>query len=279
MTEREKYLYDINGYLVVPDFLTPEEVDRMNAAFDANRDKMKEDGNSNTGGSPALAGHKRGLFDGMLAWEHPWCEPFRDLLVHPKAISYLHTMLGHGFRMDHSPFALFSNKGAEGLILHGPGHNFFGLAHYTFKNGEMRSGMVVFQYQLADVNEGDGGFCCVAGSHKSNFPLPNEMRLLLQDTDMVHNIPCKKGDLLIFDEATTHGTMPWKADHERRSVLYRYSPHYLHYAGGYHQTSFPEWVSELTDAQRAVLEPPYHYNRPILSDDGVTVTRPHTPGR
>ncbi len=27
-----------NGYLVVKDFLTPEEVDRLNAAFDANRD-------------------------------------------------------------------------------------------------------------------------------------------------------------------------------------------------------------------------------------------------
>ena len=30
--------------------------------------------------------------------------------------------------------------------------------------------------------------------------------------------------MLIFDEATTHGTMPWVANHERRSLLYRYSP-------------------------------------------------------
>ena len=41
MTDREKYIYDIQGYLVVKDFLTPEEVDRLNAAFDANRDKIK----------------------------------------------------------------------------------------------------------------------------------------------------------------------------------------------------------------------------------------------
>jgi ectoine hydroxylase-related dioxygenase (phytanoyl-CoA dioxygenase family) len=278
VTEREKYLYDIQGYLVVPDFLTSEEVDRLNAAFDANRDKMTEDRNSNSGGSPALEGHKRGYFDGMLTWEKPWCEPFRDLLVHPKIIPNLDTLHGRGWRMDHSPFALFSNKGAEGLILHGPGHNYFGLAAYHYKNGQMRTGMVVFQYQLADVNEGDGGFCCVPGSHKANFPLPEKTRLCEQDRDLIRNIACKKGDLLIFDEATTHGTLPWRAEHERRSLLYRYSPHYLHYAGGYHQTSFPEWVNELTEAQRAVLEPPYHYNRPKIEPDGKTVTYSRSPG-
>ena len=70
MTEREKYLFDINGYLVVPGFLTSEEVTRLNAAFDANRDKMGEDGNSNVGNSSTLAGNqKRGFFGGMLAWE------------------------------------------------------------------------------------------------------------------------------------------------------------------------------------------------------------------
>ena len=71
---------------------------------------------------------------------------------------------------------------------------------------------------------------------------------------------------------------PKRAEHERRSLLYRYSPHYLHYAGGYHQTTFPEWVNELTEAQRAVLEPPYHYNRPMIEEDGVTVVRQRSSG-
>jgi ectoine hydroxylase-related dioxygenase (phytanoyl-CoA dioxygenase family) len=278
MTDREKYFYDINGYLVVRDFLTPAEVDALNAAFDANRHRMTEDRNSNTGGSPTLAGRKRGYFDGMLTWEQPWCQPFRDLLAHPKIIPYLNTLHGRGWRMDHSPFALFSTAGEEGLILHGPGHNYFGLAAYHYKNGQMRTGMVVFQYQLADVNEGDGGFCCIPGSHKANYPLPAAVRNYQEDQDWVVNPACKKGDLLIFDEATTHGTLPWKAAHERRSLLYRYSPHYLHYAGGYHITTFPAWVEELTEAQRAVLEPPYHYNRPVIEDDGVTVTRSRSTG-
>ncbi len=279
MNDREKYLYDIQGFLVVRDFLTPEEVDRLNAAFDANVDKMTEDGNSNTGGSKTLKGQKkRGLYHGMLAWEKPYCDPFRDLLVHTKSIPYLDTLFGRGWRMDHSPFALFSHEGDEGLILHGPGHDYFGLAHYNYQNGKIRTGMVVFQFQLADVNPGDGGFCAIPGSHKSNFACPRDIIEYEADQNIVVNVQCKKGDLLIFDEATTHGTLPWKAKHQRRSLLYRYSPHYLHYAGGYHQTTFPEWVEDLTEAQRAVLEPPYHYNRPLVEPDGVTVIKKPTAG-
>src|SRR5205823_6650009 len=133
-------------------------------------------------------------------------------------------------------------------------------------------------YQLADVNEGDGGFCCVPGSHKANYPLPHEIQLGQQDQDLARNIACRKGDLLIFDEATTHGTLPWQADHERRSLLYRYSPHYLHYAGGYHETSFPDWVNALTEAQRAVLEPTYLNSRPRVEEDGVPGVRPRDAG-
>lgn len=274
LDEREKYLFDLQGFLVVRNLLTPDEVARLNSAFDANWDKKGEDGNSSVGNSTTLPGKfKRGIFTGMLAWDHPWCDPFRELLVHPRARPYLNTIHGRGWRMDHSPFMLQSTAGAEGLILHGGGHLFDGSQYYNYTNGQIRCGMVVFQYQLADVNEGDGGFCCIPGSHKSNFPRPRAISEWTMDQEIVYNVPCKAGDLLIFNEATTHGTLPWTASHERRSLLYRYSPKYLHFAGGYHQTTMPEWVSELTEAQQAVLEPPYIYNRPLIEEDG-SVVRP-----
>jgi ectoine hydroxylase-related dioxygenase (phytanoyl-CoA dioxygenase family) len=280
MNDREKYLFDLQGFLVVRNLLTPHEVDRLNRAFDANRDKVGEDQNSHVGNSTTLVGQrKRGIFTGMLAWEHPWCEPFRELLAHPKIIPYLNTMLGRGWRMDHEPFMLTGGAGAEGLILHGPGHRFDGSQYYVYKNGEMRCGMSVFQYQLADVNPGDGGFCAIPGSHKANYRAPQEILEWESDQDIVVSPACKAGDLLIFNEATTHGTLPWRAAHERRSLLYRFSPMYLHLHGSYHQTSFPAWVEELTEAQRAVLEPPYIYYRPLIEDDGATVVRPRREGR
>lgn len=276
MTEREKYLFDVQGYLVVRQFLTGEEVSRLNAAIDANRDKMTEHEGSYLGNSASLVGQeKRGVLSGMLEWGHPWCQPFRELLAHPKLIPYLDTMHGRGWRLDHAPVVFYARAGTEGLKLHGPGHNFDGSQYYIFKNGLMRCGMVSFQYQLSDIPPGDGGFCCVPGSHKANYPCPPEILECDDTEETVRHIPCTAGDLLIFNEATTHGTLPWKAAHERRTLMYRYSPKYLHFAGGYYQSEFPEWVSELTEAQRAVLEPPYIYRRPLIEPDGQTIVRPH----
>ena len=57
-------------------------------------------------------------------------------------------------------------------------------------------------------------------------------------------------------------------------LLYRYAPKYLHVDGGTFTTTQPAWVSELTDAQRAVLEPPYVYSRPELDNAGNLKVRP-----
>lgn len=276
MTEREKYLFDTQGYLVVRGFLTPDEVARLNAAIDANAEKMTEAEGTYLGDSKTLRGEsQRGVLYGMLQWPHPWCDPFREMLAHPKAIPYLDTMLGRGWRLDHSPVVFYASAGTEGLKLHGPGHHFDGSQYYAHKNGIMRCGMVSYQFQLADINPGDGGFCCVPGSHKANYPCPDSILECDPDEDVVRHVPCKAGDLLIFNEATTHGTLPWTASHQRRTLMFRFSPKYLHFAGGEYRCAFPEWVDELTEAQRAVLEPPYIYKRPLIEDDGVTVVRPH----
>jgi len=274
LNTREKFLYDLQGFLLIKDFLTLAEVQALNDAFDANWDKKINDPNSHPAGK-LVGTHPRGHFSGMLAWEQPWSQPFRDLLAHPKLIPYLNTMFGRGWKMDHSPFMLTSTAGAEGLRLHGStSHQFDGSQYYTYANGQIRCGMIVCQFQLGDVNSGDGGLCVIPGSHKANFACPEEILTYEQNPEIVYNVPCKAGDMVIFNEATIHGTLPWTAEHERRSLLYRYSPKYLHFAGGSYTTSQPEWVSELSEAQQAVLEPPYIYNRPLVEDDGVTVVRP-----
>ena len=274
MNDREKFLFDLQGFLVVRNFLSPEEVQALNEAIDANEDKRTEDENSHPVGN-LFGDRKRGFFGGMLTWEKPWCQPYRDLLAHPKIVPYLNTALGRGWKLDHSPFILCGGKGSEGLRLHGATSiHFMGVEFYTYANGVMRCGMIACQYQLRDVNPGDGGFCVMPGSHKANYPCPQEILHYEADQEIVYHPTCKAGDLIIFNEATIHGTLPWTAQHERRSLLYRYSPKYLHFAGGYYKPELPEWVEELTETQQAVLEPPYVYHRPLIEDDGETLVRP-----
>ena len=60
------------------------------------------------------------------------------------------------------------------------------------------------------------------------------------------------GTAIIFTEALTHGTLPWRGD-ERRTLFYKYSPPTLSWAREYYDAG---QYAGLTDQQRAILEPP-----------------------
>ncbi|RKU26203.1 hypothetical protein C6499_13895 [Candidatus Poribacteria bacterium] len=264
MNADEKYLFDLNGYLVIKNVLTPEEVTLANEAIDKHNDhaRIRPRDQALDGGSPELKGEQgRGELGGMLSWEEPWCNPFRHMLAHPTLIPYLNEILGKGFRMDHQMFLLSMDKGAEGFIFHGSsGPGFDPNQYYIFRDGRMHNGLTVVTFQLTDVPPGVGGLIVIPGSHKSNYPCPQEMRLYQQHQEHIRQLVCEAGDVIIFTEAVTHGTLPWTADHPRRSILTRYTAGNMAYVPAY---EIPEWANE---RQRAVMEPPYHsrLNRPVL---------------
>ena len=278
MHPHEQYLFDLQGFIVVRNALTSDQTIELNAALDANHNKRQEDVATET--SDALKGKfLRGLYEGMLSWDQPWCRPFREVLANPRIIPYLNTLLGRGWKLDHAPFIYTSTSGTEGLRLHGHGQaEFSGARFYAYQNGKMRCGLINCQYQLNDVNPGDGGLCIIPGSHKANFHLPNDISCYEADQDIVQHIPMKAGDLVIFNEATTHGTLPWQGEGERRSLFYRYTPKYMHYTGGMYLTDLPKWTQKLTEVQRAILEPPYVYHRPLIEDNGDSLLTPRREG-
>ena len=104
MSEREKYLYDLQGFLVVRNLLSAGEVRALNEALDANPDRTSEHGPGGALDGTPLAGPETQYvhYEGMLTWDRPWCQPFRDLLAHPKLIPYLNTMMGRGWKLDHN---------------------------------------------------------------------------------------------------------------------------------------------------------------------------------
>lgn len=267
MDEYEKYFFDLNGYLVVENALTQAEVAACNEAIDRNADRIRirPEEQSLSGKSRTLKGKQgRGDLSGMLAWPEPWCRPFRDLLAHPKIVPYLLELLRDGFRLDHV-YGIVMQKGAEGHVLHGGG-TADDLTHfYQFHNGRMRCGLTVVSWVLTDCGPEDGGFACIPGSHKSNYPAPRDIVLLDRDIGVVKQVSARAGSAVIFTEALTHGTLPWQAGHERRSILYKYSPGPLTYARTYVPQGVEDLLHEFTPQQRALLEPPYRPNRPSVS--------------
>jgi len=264
--EYEKYFFDLNGYLVIENALTSDELLKLNEAIDENADRIqiRSPEQSLARESPALVGkHGRGDLGGMLTWPKPWCEPFRALLDHPSVVPHLLEVLRDGFRLDHL-YGIITVAGAEGHVLHGGG-TADDLTHlYQFHNGQMRCGLTVVSWVLTDVGPGDGGFVCIPGSHKSNYAPPPGVSRLEKDIGVVRQIEAPAGSAIVFTEALTHGTMPWKAGHERRSILYKYSPGPMTYSKRYVPEGVDEVLDEFTSSQRAVLEPPYRTQRPTL---------------
>lgn len=268
MTDREKFLFDLQGFLVIRDVLTEAEVARLNEALDANWDQ-RVDGGLPAYTSDAIEGERlpQGMINGMLQWPSPWGEPFHELLAHPNVVPHLNTLLGRGWHMDMEPHLFHSVPGTRGQNIHGGYPHFNGGHYYHYQNGMMRNGMLVVEFLLTDQNAGEGGFIAIPGSHKSNFLRPRPISLLEEDAEIVVNPGAKAGDVIIFTEALGHGAMPWRAAHERRVLLYRYSPKTVGFGAGFVKYQFPEWTDKLTEAQRAVLEPAYKANRPMLDDD------------
>lgn len=268
MNDHERFFFDLNGYLVLDDVLTPEELEACNNAIDHEKQRIEvrsAESSLSRGSKPLHGDHGRGDLGGMLTWPKPWCQSFRDLLAHPRITPYLGELLGEGYRLDHL-YGIIMTKGAEGHVLHGGAISDNRTNLYKFQDSKMWCGLTVVTWVLTDQNEGDGGFACIPGSHKSNYPIPEDVARLESDTGMVKQIEARAGSAIIFTEALGHGTLPWRSNHERRSILYKYSPGVMSYSQKYLPDGVEELLQEFTPEQRSLLEPPYAQGRPMSSD-------------
>jgi ectoine hydroxylase-related dioxygenase (phytanoyl-CoA dioxygenase family) len=248
MTSEEKFIFDLQGYIVIKDVLTADEVAEMNASADQV--------------FPRKEGSELDRRESRVTL---WGEPFKRLIDHPKIVPYLIELVDPKFRLDHD-YCIFMTEGGARGGLHG-GPDVVGDHWYKYRDGMIRNGLTVVTYFLTGAAEGDGGFACIPGSHKSNFlsNIPKEVRNYERRVHYVVQPAVEAGDALIFTEALVHGTMPWRAKHERRALLYKYSPGHSAWSGNYYKL---EEFGELTEQQKRILAPPSIGGRPNVVQAG-----------
>ena len=232
MTNEEKFIVDLEGYLVIKNVLEEDEIMEMNQVID----------NGDRSGPPSR-----------------WGKLFNRLIDHPKILPYLIELIGPSVRLDHD-YAILMQNGSSGGGLHGgedggrPGGN-EGDHWYKCRDGVIRNGLCVMAYNLAPAKSGDGGFACIPGSHKSHFlrNLSDDVRHFKRQVHYVVQPEVGVGDVVFFTEALVHGTMPWTSAVERRSLLYKYSPGHSAWSGNYYNLDDYE---ELSQRQKLMLSPP-----------------------
>ena len=109
MTSEEKFVFDLQGYIIIKNVLTKEEIEEINQISDRifPRDYNKNGNNQ--------AGLELRRTANVSKWD-PACQ---RLIDHPKVTPYLKELLGPTFRLDHD-YCIFMSRGGEpGGNLHG----------------------------------------------------------------------------------------------------------------------------------------------------------------
>ncbi len=268
--ELQQYLFDLQGYLVIENALDTDEVAALNRLIDEQNlpppGKSPRFGSAPTLGSSLVRAEsivpdsmdvgERGapVGSGFLNWGRPFC----DLLDHPAIMPVLRFRLGEAFRLDRI-YGMHMRKGQGYGKLHAdygataPNQDVQPGEYYAFRNDQIYEGFVVVGWALADAGPEQGGFCCIPGSHKSNYRLPQQISENFEESATVIIPEMPAGSVLLFSEALTHGTAVWRADHERRTLLYKYSKSHLVWTSK--RVEAPTEV-DLTPRQQILLREP-----------------------
>lgn len=248
LTDEDKFLFDLRGFLVVKNVLGTDECEELIRLADDVWPRLPDDGPFRR-------------FNGISTWG----QPFVDLMDDDRLLPYLVELVGSRLRIDHD-YCIFMRQRATRNTLHGGPWRYESDHWYRYHDGVMRNGLTVATWNLADAPTGAGGFVCVPGSHKSNFlqHMPRDVARFERAVDWVVQPAMSAGDVLIFTEALIHGTAAWTAEHERRTLLYKYSPPHSTWAKApYDPDDFPE----ATPRQRRLMAPPSVESHPPVLEE------------
>ena len=123
MNAEEKFIFDLEGYIVIKNVLTDEEVARMNREADIAFPSTAED-----------------AADRRTNNVSQWGPSFQALMDHPKIMPYLVELLGPKVRIDHD-YCIFMTEGGRSGGLHGGETDREADHWYKYRDGVMRNGL------------------------------------------------------------------------------------------------------------------------------------------
>ncbi len=238
MNEVELYEFDRQGYIIIEELLTPDEVGSLSAAIDA----LEEDALENVDKPPRKKSgwgpeyhqnrdkgyHASGSNDegATLIIEDYWnADPaFDALLGHEATMEYAHAVIQGRPTINNSEIRIRYRGNQSGN--HGSGASEAnGKYRYNFNSHGIDCMMVRMVYFVHDVSNEQGAFCVVPGTHKGNVACPYG-----NDPDVepgVVGLEVKAGDAVFFTESLRHGGLTNRSDQVRKTLHVGYGPHFM----------------------------------------------------
>lgn len=233
MTDEQKFIFDLKGWLCVPGVLPKEQIDAI-------KEHLLELHLSPTSTN---VDYLRG--------------PAQELLDHPLVVGILNEVLaaarpairndGYNFRCESSFFSyreLGYGAGPAGVPHGGEPEPW----KYSCRNGRIYSGLTRIVWELTEIAEGDASTLVLSGSHKANFALPEAHRT--NDSPLFETYTCPPGSLMIFTEDLIHSGPVWNnPDRPRITIFTLYGP----VGAQHHKLAIPPDVIEEMPVKRQSL--------------------------
>lgn len=236
----EKWLFDLRGWMVVPDILDSAWIAEANAVLDAevNQQLARAESNAMTAvpsstqtgsrfdpaspGAPSISvGNLFSLKEGL----------FRKLIALPPVLHRLNWILGDGFRQVGEPRAICNAPGSNGHGLHSGTLPSTPMNGWTWSqtDGIGLSHSLNVAFQLRDVNKADGGFVAISGSQRANYKTPESL-MQADPQGSIQHVAAPAGSAIFFNGgATAHGAWGWTGHEGRRAIIVNYLSRYVEY--------------------------------------------------
>jgi hypothetical protein len=261
-TDMEKYLFDLNGYLLLKHALHADEVAALNAGIDA-IPALEHDEWYGYVQAHSYTG-KEGL---NLQQIYEAGEAFENLIDHPSWFEKVKYFVGGEDTFDYKHGPLFIDENfanirgpGQAIGLHSGGHTGTKRTQYRFHNGHFQCGQVNILIALTQIGPGDGATMVIPASHKANFQHPefashhmNSEQASVDGLTGAIEVFMNPGDALLFVDAISHGSAERVNPGNRRIIVYRYGPSWGNFRHGYQPS--PELLERLTPQRRQIVQP------------------------
>jgi ectoine hydroxylase-related dioxygenase (phytanoyl-CoA dioxygenase family) len=244
MTDEQRYLFDLQGYLVLKNVVPLDVVAQVNRVLDHFESCTEAD--LPIGVTHGKLRDEKELYLANMVEGDPIFHQFID---HPAVIPIISEITLGLYRLNHA-YAIYRWGGGY-TYMHMQSTPLHPKAAYHCLNGEMFSLTSKAVFPMMNHNAEDGCFAVIPGSHKANFvrPFGNHP----DENPGLTPLDAQPGDCIIFTEALTHGSMVNTSGKTRRTLYFCYSVGYMPDWSKFGLQFTEEFLETLSPAQREIV--------------------------
>ena len=181
-------------------------------------------------------------------------DPAFDFLIdHPPTMKYIRAIVKERPTINNSEIRIRYPGNQTGSHMGGPVSR---KHRYYYSDQGIDCMMVRMVYFVHDVNPGQGEFCVVPATHKSNMHSPYEGRNPDAEPGMI-GLPVKAGDAILFTENLRHGGFTNQSKQTRKTLHVGYGPFWMksqnHSTMDEEPNVLPSAFARWNDAQRLLF--------------------------